>query len=217
MSVIVEFSLSSPRLNLHAATTTAPDVTLDVESVDVAHDGEVKTVAWAEGGDLDDFDEAFREDPTTAAVRLLDDLPGRRLYSYRNSSGSELTLYTDWLELGAAQLNCECRDGSWQLRVRFPDRDALAQFQSICQAEDVEFTLHRIYGESGGDTLDPLTDAQREALSVALDVGYLDVPRTAELSAVADEVSVSEQSASERLRRATRNLAADALADRRQN
>jgi predicted DNA binding protein len=52
---------------------------------------------------------------------------------------------------------------------------------------------------------------------VALDVGYLDVPRTAELSAVADEVSVSEQSASERLRRATRNLAADALADRRQN
>jgi predicted DNA binding protein len=126
MSVIVEFSLSSPRLNLHAATTTAPDVTLDVESVDVAHDGEVKTVAWAEGGDLDDFDEAFREDPTTAAVRLLDDLPGRRLYSYRNSSGSELTLYTDWLELGAAQLNCECRDGSWQLRLRFPDRDALA-------------------------------------------------------------------------------------------
>jgi predicted DNA binding protein len=217
MSVIVEFSLSSPRLVLHAATTAVPGVTLEIESVDVANDGGVKTVASAEGGDLDAFDQAVREDPTTTAVRLLDDLPERRLYSYRHSSQSEPTLCADWLELGAAQLDCECRDGSWQLRARFPGRDALTEFESICQSEGVEFTLHRIDGESAGDTLDPLTDAQREALCVALDVGYLDVPRTAELSAVADELSVSEQSTSERLRRATRNLAVDALPDRRQH
>jgi predicted DNA binding protein len=217
MSVNAEVSLSSPRLNLYEATTAVPDVTVDVESVDVGGDGEVKTMAWAVGGDLDAFDEALRDDPTTTDVTLLDDLPDRRLYSYRNSEGSELQLYTDWLELGAAQLHVECVDGSWFQRVRFPDRDALADFEARCQREDVEFSLQRIYGESGSGESGPLTDAQREALKLALDAGYLDVPRSATLTDVADELGVSEQSASERLRRAARNLAVDALSPAAEN
>jgi len=217
MSVIVEFSLSSPRLNLYEATTAVPEATLEVESVDSVGDGELNTVIMVRDGDLDAFDEALREDPTVTDVTLLDQLPEHALYSYRYAEESELQLYPVWLELGAAQLHIECQDGTWFLRIRFPDRDALAEFESICQDEGVEFVLHRIYGESGGAERDSLTDAQREALGLALDAGYLDVPRTATLSAVADELGVSEQSASERLRRATRNLAADALADRREN
>lgn len=217
MSVIVEFSLSSPRLNLYEATTAAPDVTLEVESVDSVGDGHLNTVIMVEGGDLDAFDEAIREDPTVTGVTLLDQLSEHSLYSYRYADETELRFYPVWLELGAAQLHIECQDGTWFLRIRFPDRDALAEFESICQEEGVEFTLHRIYGESGDAEPDPLTDAQREALRLALDAGYLDVPRTATLSAVADELEVSEQSASERLRRATRNLATDALSDQRQN
>jgi predicted DNA binding protein len=211
MSIIVEFSLSSPRMNLHEATTTAPRVRLDVESVDVDNDGTVKTVAWAVGGDLDTFDEAFRADPTTTDVTLLDDPPDRHLYSYRTADAADVQLYTEWLDLGAAQLNCECQDGTWYLRIRFPDREALTDFQGICEREDVDFELQSIYGESGGSEPEPLTDAQTEALSVALEAGYLDVPRSAPLSAVADELGVSEQSASERLRRATKNLAVDAV------
>lgn len=217
MSVIVEFSLSSPRLNLYEATTAVPDVTLEVESVDSVGADQLNTVIMVEGDDLDAFDEALRRDPTVADVTLLDHLEEHSLYRYRYAEGSELQLYPVWLELGAAQLHIECQDGTWFLRIRFPDRDALAEFQSICQGEDVQFTLHRIYGESGDTEPDPLTDAQREALRLALDAGYLDVPRTATLTAVADELGVTEQSASERLRRATRNLAADALADGRQN
>lgn len=214
MSVIAEFSLFSPRLNLYEATTAAPDVTLEVESVDSNADGDPSTVVLVSDGDLDAFDEALREDPTVTDVTLLDEFPDNSLYRYRYSEQTDLRLYPVWLELGAAQLHIECQDGTWDLRIRFPDRDALAEFQRICEREDVDFDLHRIYGESGESEPDPLTDAQREALRVALDVGYLDVPRTATLSAVADELGVSEQSASERLRRATRNLAADALADR---
>jgi len=214
MSVIVEFSLSSPRLNLYDATTAVPDVTLEVESVDSVGDGHLTTVIIVEGGDLDAFDEAIREDPTVTDVTLLDELRDHSLYSYRYADETELRFYPVWLELGAAQLHIECRDGTWHLRIRFPDRDALAEFQRICTREGVEFELNRIYSESGGTGPAPLTDPQREALRLALDVGYLDVPRTAPLADVADGLGVSEQSASERLRRATRNLAADALSDR---
>lgn len=216
MSVIAEFSLSSPRLNLYQATTAVPDVTLEVESVDSVGEDHLHTVILVEGPDLDAFDEAIREDPTVADVTLLDHFEKHSLYRYRYAEGSELQLYPVWLELGAAQLHIECQNGTWFLRIRFPDRDALAEFESVCQGEDVQFTLHRIYGESPGEEPDVLTDAQREALRVALDVGYLDVPRTATLSAVAEELAVSEQSTSERLRRATRNLAVDALAHREQ-
>jgi|AntRauMinimDraft_4_1070384.scaffolds.fasta_scaffold00095_26 predicted DNA binding protein len=214
MSVIVEFSLSSPRLNLHDATTAVPDVTLEVESVDSVGDGHLNTVILVAGEDLDAFDEAIREDSTVTDVTLLDQLPNHSLYRYRYAEETELRLYPVWLELGAAQLHIECQDGTWFLRIRFPNRDALAEFESICQEENVEFTLHRIYGESGESEPDPLTDAQREALGLALEAGYLDVPRSASLSVIADELDVSEQSASERLRRATRNLATDALSDR---
>jgi predicted DNA binding protein len=217
MSVIVEFSLSSPRLNLYEATSAVPDITLEVESVDSVSDGHLNTAIMVEGDDLDAFDEAIREDPTVTDVTLLDRLEEHALYRYQYAEGTELRLNPVWLDLGAAQLHIECQDGTWFLRIRFPDRDALAEFESICQAENVEFTLHRIYGESGDTEPDPLTDAQREALRLALEVGYLDVPRSASLSVIADELDVSEQSASERLRRATRNLATDALSERQQN
>ncbi|AAG19300.1 MULTISPECIES: helix-turn-helix domain-containing protein [Halobacterium] len=215
MSVIAELSMSSPRMILYEATTSVPNVTFDVESVDVADGGDtVKTVAWAIGDDLSAFDDAMRADSTTTSVTLLDQLADRRLYSYQNADASEVQMYTEWLDLGAAQLHVESQNGVWFVRVRFPDRDALASFREICTSQGVAFTLHCIYSgvpEADATHQDPLTDAQREAVRVALDVGYLDVPRSASLSAVSEQLGVTEQSASERLRRATRNLAANAV------
>lgn len=211
MSVIVEFSLSSPRLNLHDATTAAPGVTVEVESVDGSPNGDPSTVVLASGGDRDAFDEALRADPTVTDVTRLDEFPDYSLYRYRYAPDTELRLYPVWIELGAAQLNIECENGTWHLRIRFPSREALAEFQRVCERENVTFELHSIYGESRESEPVTLTEGQREALAVALDAGYLDVPRSAPLSAVADELGVSEQSASERLRRATRNLAVEAV------
>ena len=74
MSVIVEFSLSSPRLNLYEATSAVPDITLEVESVDSVSDGHLNTAIMVEGDDLDAFNEAIREDPTVTDVTLLDRL-----------------------------------------------------------------------------------------------------------------------------------------------
>ncbi|WP_232701622.1 helix-turn-helix domain-containing protein [Halobacterium wangiae] len=211
MSIIVEFTLSSPRLVLTEAMTSAPEVSIRVESVDGVPPEDVVTMLWATGGDLEAFDDAIRADPTVTDVALLDAFEGRRLYRYRVADEVEVQMYSSWIEVGAAQLHIGANDGEWYNRVRFPDRDALREFQARASEEDVQFTVHSIYDEPAAPDEAYLTEAQAEALELALETGYLEVPREASLSDVADELGVSEQSVSERLRRATRNLARDAV------
>ncbi|WP_232688466.1 helix-turn-helix domain-containing protein [Halobacterium zhouii] len=211
MSVIAAFSLTSPRMVLYDAMTTNPDVRIDVESVDGLPDGNPVTVMWAEDGDLSAFDAALREDPTVENVARLESFPERNLYKYRVSDRAEVSLYPRWMELGGAELDMEASNGEWTQRVRFPTRAALREFRSICDDHDVTFTLHRMYNDSESANPHPLTDAQQQALSVAFDRGYFRVPREGSLEEIADELGVSQQAASERLRRATHNLAADVV------
>lgn len=211
MSLIAEFSLASPRMVLHEAMVSTPDVTIDVESVDGLPNEHPVTVMWAEGGDLAAFDDALRDDPTVAEVVRLESFPSRSLYQYRVSDDAGVVLYPRWVELGGAQLNVEASGGEWYQRVRFPDRAALREFRSICADHDVSFVLHRMYNDSESVDHHPLTDAQQEAVSVAFDSGYFEVPRDASLEEVAGELGVSQQATSERLRRAMRHLAAEVV------
>ncbi|MFB6072401.1 MAG: helix-turn-helix domain-containing protein [Halobacterium sp.] len=213
MSIIVEFTLASPRLVLTEAMTRAPETTLRVESVDGVPPEDVVTLLWASGGDLEAFDDAIRADPTVTDVKLLDSFPERSLYHYRVADSVEVQMYNEWIAVGAAQISIEAQGGEWFHRVRFPDRDALREFQAAAAEEDVSFSLHRIYDEPDSPAARELTRAQAEAVEIALQAGYFEVPREASLSDVAAEIGVSEQSVSERLRRATRRLARDAVGE----
>ncbi|WIV66244.1 helix-turn-helix domain-containing protein [Natrialbaceae archaeon AArc-T1-2] len=61
-----------------------------------------------------------------------------------------------------------------------------------------------------------LTDRQREALQVAWDRGYYDVPREGDLETVAEELGITTATASTLLRRAEARLVEDALEWNRQ-
>lgn len=211
MSLIVEFSLTSPRMVLYDAMTSAPDLTVDVESVDTVPDENPVSTVWATGGDLAAFDRAIHEDSTVGEVVRLESLPERNLYRYQVADDAEVMMYPRWVEVGGAQLHVEASDGEWFQRIRFPGRGALREFQSLCARQDVAFTLHRMYDEPRGDESRSLTAAQREAIEIGLNAGYFEVPRKATLAAVADELGISEQATSERLRRAMRHLAVDAV------
>ncbi|MFB9804295.1 helix-turn-helix domain-containing protein [Haladaptatus pallidirubidus] len=51
-----------------------------------------------------------------------------------------------------------------------------------------------------------LTPKQRVALTVALDAGYFDVPRRANLSELAEQLDITPQALSKRLRRAHKTM-----------
>lgn len=60
------------------------------------------------------------------------------------------------------------------------------------------------YDRRGGTIASALSDRQLDAVSVALEAGYYDVPRRASLAEVAAELEIAESSASLLLRRAER-------------
>lgn len=89
-----------------------------------------------------------------------------------------------------------------------PGRDALVEFRQFCTDEAVEFSLSRLYtpDRTGSRSQFGLTAAQRETLVTAHEQGYFEVPREATLTELGTVPGVSEQSVSERLRRAHERL-----------
>lgn len=95
-------------------------------------------------------------------------------------------------------------DGAMGISVVGDGANIQQLLESMPDAIDVTVVEIGTYDRRGGSLAGALTDRQLEAVSTALDVGYYDVPRDAELSAVADGLGVAESSASVLLRRAER-------------
>jgi predicted DNA binding protein len=100
----------------------------------------------------------------------------------------------------------------WTQTGWFADREAFDQFRSFWQ-RNVGFRLHRLTREGESEPPgDGLTDRQREALRIAYELGYFDIPRRASLDDVAAELGISASSVSERLRRAQTQLIEETVA-----
>lgn len=73
--------------------------------------------------------------------------------------------------------------------------------------------LQRISDYGGPrNTLDALTERQREILETAYELGYFDVPRSVSTADIADEIALDPSTVAEHLQRAERNLVANLLA-----
>nr|WP_236039708.1 helix-turn-helix domain-containing protein [Halomicroarcula salinisoli] len=94
----------------------------------------------------------------------------------------------------------------WVQEAWFADRDAFDEFRTFWQS-NCGFELRRLTKD--GEPKQPgdgLTDPQREALRTAYEMGHFEVPRSASLSEVADELGITPSAVSERLRRAQTHI-----------
>jgi predicted DNA binding protein len=166
---------------------------------------------WARGEDLDGFERTLAEDGTVTDIRRLSDAGDRRLYRLRLTGAASVVTYDTWIDLGAARLEMRYTDERWHARMRFPDRDALGTFREFCLDHDLDFRLHRLYDSdpARGPPRDRLTTHQREALRLAHEEGYFGIPRGTTLGDIAAELDISNQAASERLRRGCGRIVGD--------
>lgn len=93
---------------------------------------------------------------------------------------------------------------SWDFEIRFPDRAAMRDYQTCCEDAHISVDFIRIYNPTSpeGSPWYGLSDPQYDALTLAVRMGYYDIPRGCTTAELADELGISDQAVTERLRRA---------------
>jgi predicted DNA binding protein len=164
--------------------------------------------------DLDRFEDGLRDDHTIRAFeRVRETGDGKAIYSVGYSE--EATVLSPVVSTASGViLEMENAGSAWDLTVWMPDRASLARLWEYAQQNGINIELLRVNEYASlGDTDAGLTDSQREALLVAVEMGYFEEPRDATLGEVAAELGISQPAASGLLRRATKRLVVGSLLD----
>jgi len=98
---------------------------------------------------------------------------------------------------GAEFLAAAYTDGRWSVTARFDSHEAFADHCEALEADGTVVTVGDLYDRRD----DGLTDLQRETLELAYQRGFFEVPRGTTMRELGEELGVSEQAVSQRLRR----------------
>lgn len=213
MSTIAEFTIPAEAFALGHTLERVSGLEVEVERVVAAAPETVIPCVRLLGDEetLERADDALAGDPTVEAATPLLELEDERCYRIRweQSVVDAVRLLT---REEATVLEAAVEDDRWWFRVLFPDREALARSYEFATDRGVPVDLrkiNRLEGTRHGRF--DLTDPQYETLVAALEHGYYDIPREIDMEALSDELEISHQALSERLRRAHLTLVREAV------
>ena len=209
MSLRVAFEAASSDLVLGPTLEAMPGVTVDLER-QYAIDPE-RPVAFCRvyTDTLERFERAVNRDDTIASFERIDRTDETGLYRLCRSDGDVVQAYREWVAAGGELLECRGANGSWTVEMRFPDRSSFGRYHDFLETEGVSLEVRRLAAGNGSPSDDggaKLTKSQREALRLAAELGFFDVPRETGLEEIADRLDISTQAVSERLRRGQARL-----------
>lgn len=212
MGTIVEATLPAEQFALSETLQRRPIT--EFETVQVVIDGtdRVMPFLWATGGDLDGLPAVVADDPTTRNVDVLTALDEEYLFRMEWANRVR-TVCTVMVEENGTILDAYAKNDAWIFRILFPEHDAVSSTHALCEEYDLDLEFERIYDLSGSLRRGRygLTESQYETVLTAYDRGYYAVPREITLADLADDLDVSHQALSERLRRAHGTLVERAL------
>ena len=212
MCIIAEFSLPHRELALAQTFSRVPGLVLEAERT-VAHSA-ARSIPylWAVGT-ATDVEQELGADPTTRRVSWSTTAGSDALYEIEWAPAVERRIET-LLDADVTVLTLVGRATGWTLRVRATDHETVAAYRNRLREATCSVTLDRLRTPESpvADGQFLLTDKQREALVAAQQLGYFDIPREITLSDLADELGISQQALSKRLRRAQQTITRDVLA-----
>ena len=212
MATIAEFAIPAHEFALSETLEHRPDITINIDRVVAHNTTQVVPFVRVTQGEVDGLTEVLEHDPSVEEVELFGETDDERFYRL---VWNETAQIMDYIvnEHAATVQKATAANGEWQLRVLFPDRDALSATNEYVRENDIGFTLKQIYGPENFETVrHNLTEAQYETLAVGVEKGYYEVPRETTTKELSDELGISHQALSERRRRATKNLVVSTLA-----
>lgn len=182
-----------------------PDVEFDTAPV-VAHEaGTAIPLLWASTGDHGAVEDVLQADATTVDACQLSSHEEQSLYRVEWQPAVQSVVEALLGQQGSL-LDAHGSRAGWSFRLLFRHRSSVDAVADRCRDLGLDAVVRGPAAKfSTGTTI---SEKQAEALSVALSMGYYAVPRRRTLEDVADEVGVSHQALSERLRRGQQGIIA---------
>jgi hypothetical protein len=208
MTVVAEFSLPLESVLLGRVLDGAESTRLDVDRV--APVGDSVAYVWVDGPDRDAVVGHLRETDAVSAVTPLDELPDRTLVRFEWHVEDD-PVFDAVAAVDGVVLDATAERDGWSVRIRFPHKTDVQTFYERLLDEDVPVQVAFPTETSSDGGSEGLSPTQRETILVALRSGYFEVPRRVSLAELADELGVSDQAVSERLRRGLETLLATTL------
>ena len=213
MSVLAEFAVPADEFVLSDTLTETPETRVEIKRV-VGGTEFVTPYFWAAGDGLERFEGTLRADDTTREVLTLEENGDEERFYRVTWEASKPTLVDAVSDAKATILEAVSTDaGTWEMKILFPNREALSAFHEYCRDHDFEIALERVYRPENPQEQAEygVTHKQQEALEAAYEAGYFEVPRGQTLTEVAEELDISRNAFSARLRRGHRNLLSQTL------
>jgi hypothetical protein len=210
--IVADYHLHTPLLGEALAGVGA--TTVAVDRLYTAEDVSVRCQFRVQGEGLSEFAETLESDPTVADATELAEYGDRRQYRVSlTSEGRRAATFADWVAVDGVLLSGTGTAEGWEMRMRFPDREALGGYRRGVDDRGLEMTLHGLHSRHRTEEDDRygLTGPQQDILITAIEMGYFDIPRSASLAEVGSELGVTGQAASERLRRALKTYLTNTL------
>lgn len=207
MATVLEFEIESDAFPLGSVFADLPGVTVELERV-VPRDTDIVPYFWVRGTDVNDIVEEFDDHPGVRDIQLVDDFDSQYLMRCQ-WVGDYAGILTGLSEAGVVLLDATGTDEEWTFEVRGDTQDAITEFHQYCSDHDISIKVTALSTLAPLETNGEMTDAQREALRLAFDRGYFATPRETTLTELADNLGISQQAISMRLRRGTRHLIAE--------
>ncbi|GAB7018629.1 helix-turn-helix domain-containing protein [Halostagnicola bangensis] len=211
MSIITEFTVPAEAFALEETFEEVPNVTIEIERL-ATHSREwVMPFLWATDGDLDALESALRNDSSISELKVIDVTDDIGYFNVTWTEEIEEMIDQIVNKHGIVQ-EARAANGRWHLKLQFVDQETLKEFQEYFREQNYSLELERLYdGTAPKEREYDLTPPQREALVAALEMGYFSVPRDSQIGDIAEELEVSTNAVSQRLRRATGNLTRNVL------
>lgn len=208
---VVKGEIPAEEFALWKTLQSNPDARLESERIVQSGEDALMPLIWVRNVDFEAFETALDNDSSVEEYMLLSEFEDEVLYRMKWISEVDLALQM-LANSNATIMDAYGYNGRWHLRILYPNQKSLSKTTEYIDEQGLTFdvtAIRKMEGEPAGRF--GLTEPQFEALTVAQKEGFYKIPREKELSGLADQLDISHQALSERLRRGADALIADAL------